>query len=131
MSDTIEKTEDDLTFQTKFIDKDSDPKFVAAYDHFIASASQAFLVANFTCPGFSEMTESEKLQTLVNGTLAGIISLMMSKLRDEYADTATDYVRECVGPASINAKNLIEDWKRKMAQMVRESDGMKPEAKLN
>lgn len=130
MSETTEKTEEPA-FELKHVDKHTDPNFVTAYDHFVAAAAQALLVANFTCPGFSEMSEHEKMQVLVNGTLAGMISIMMSKLKEECADKATQYVRECVEPASINAKNIIADWKRQVSKMVRESEGVKPEAKLN
>jgi len=128
MSDTNENPEE---FKIQAIDADKPTPFVISFDHFVAGVSQAFLMANIVCPGFSDMSEHEKVQALVNGTLAGLISIVMSKMKEGNENKASEYVSNCIAPASVNAKNLLDEWKRQISQQVRNHDGCKSDIKLN
>lgn len=133
MSETAEKTTDQISsdYTVKHIDHNSDPNLVKAYDHFVASASGAYMAANFVCPGFADMSDHEKVQMMVNGTLAGIIAIAMSKMNPESRDKAIQFIKEAADPAGANAKNLLKQYELQLSQQVREREGCKPGEKLN
>jgi hypothetical protein len=122
----------DTEFGFNAVDASKGGPFVEAYDMFTSAASQAWMILELTNPGFSQLSDHQKVGAMVNGTIAGVIAMVMSRLKPEYAGKAAEYVKNCVEPASFNAEDLVKRFHASVAEMARQQDGCtQPADKLN